>query len=90
MEKLKGLLGGNASILCTSRLGCLLAHWKQGRFGQDSVGKSRKWKKDPAHLDTAPTRIQEQSDPIQKPTGKGAGDLDSEGESTERTILAAT
>ncbi|RLV86643.1 hypothetical protein DV515_00015840 [Chloebia gouldiae] len=52
------------------------------------VGKSRKWKKDPAHLDTAPTRIQEQSDPIQKPTGKEAGDLD--GEEASQAIVERT
>lgn len=35
MEKLKGLLGGNAPIPRSSPLRCLLAHWKQGNFGQD-------------------------------------------------------
>ncbi|XP_059729049.1 uncharacterized protein LOC132341482 [Haemorhous mexicanus] len=35
MEKLKGILGSNASIPQTSPLGCLLAHWKQGNFGEE-------------------------------------------------------
>lgn len=34
MEKLKRILGSNASIPQTS-LGCLLAHWKQGNFGEE-------------------------------------------------------
>uniref|UniRef100_A0A8C3QQW0 Core shell protein Gag P30 domain-containing protein n=1 Tax=Cyanoderma ruficeps TaxID=181631 RepID=A0A8C3QQW0_9PASS len=35
MEKLKGVLGGNPPIPRSSPLGCLLAHWKEGNFGQE-------------------------------------------------------
>lgn len=35
MEKLKSILGGNASVPRSSPLGCLLAHWKEGCFGQE-------------------------------------------------------